>query len=114
MVVAAGVALATAACGRSLPRSVGDPDPAAKIPGMTDAVADRDLSDLDRLIEDLESDDPAVRFYAIEALERLTGEANGYSYYADEDARRQGVRNWRQWLDERRAQSPAAGARMTK
>jgi hypothetical protein len=98
-------------CGGAPPRAIGDPDPSVKIPGIKDAVADKDLSDADRLVKDLESDDPAVRFYAIEGLRRLTGETHGYSYYADEAARDVAVRKWKRWLQMRDAQPAGAGER---
>jgi hypothetical protein len=39
-----------------------------------------------------------VRFYAIEALEKLTGQTFGYAYYRDDDARRPAVEQWQAWL----------------
>ena len=61
-----------------------DPDPALKIPGIKRAASEKDLSQRQELVKDLESDDAAVRFYAINALERLTGVTGGYEYYGDE------------------------------
>src|SRR3954451_15977590 len=59
------------------------PDPALKIPAIKTAVQRKDMSVISALVKDLESDDPAVRFYAIHGLQELTGETFGYAYYTD-------------------------------
>jgi hypothetical protein len=82
------------------PLSVKDPDPSIKIPAMKVAVEKKDLVAACQMVRDLESDDPAVRLYAIEALYRLTGERFGYLFYADEDQREPAVKRWRQWAVE--------------
>jgi len=55
-------------------------------------------ADLSRLIDELSSDDPAVRLYAIEALEKLTGQTRGYHYFDNPEARAQALSNWHEWL----------------
>jgi hypothetical protein len=50
-------------------------------------------------VKSLESDDPAVRFYAIRGLQDLTGETFGYIWYADDPNRRDALEKWRHWLD---------------
>lgn len=82
------------------PLSVEDPDPSIKIPAMKVAVEKKDLKAACQMVKDLESDDPAVRFYAIEALYRLTGERMGYEFYVDADQRQAAVKRWRQWAAE--------------
>jgi hypothetical protein len=82
------------------PFNVRDRDPASKIPGIKQAVQDKDLSAAKYLVADLDSDDPAVRFYAIEGLQRLTGQDFGYKYYDDEVARQPAMLKWRDWLKE--------------
>jgi hypothetical protein len=72
----------------------------AKIPAIKSAAEKRDLSAAPKMVKDLESDDPAIRFYAIEGLERLTGETFGYVYYDDAPKRREAVMKWRRWLDQ--------------
>ncbi|WP_428940530.1 hypothetical protein [Fontivita pretiosa] len=89
-----------AGCG-GIPRAqrvVTNPDPAAKIPAIKASVQTNDTSVVRQLIKDLESDDPAVRFYAIQGLERLTGQTFGYQYYADEQNRAAAVQRWKAWL----------------
>ncbi len=80
------------------PLVVTDPDPSIKIPAIEVAVQGHDLKATPQLVRDLESDDPAVRFYAIEALHKLTGERFGYLYYADEEKRQPAVDQWKAWL----------------
>ena len=75
-----------------------DPDPASKIPAMKREAQRGDKRDLALLVNDLESDDPAVRLYAIQTLEHLTGSRLGYDYYADDASREQAVARWRDWL----------------
>ena len=73
---------------------------------MKAAVANKDLaSSAEPLIKALSSEDPAERFYAIEALERLTGETRGYVYFEDARARAPAVQRWKQWLGERQAEA---------
>ena len=78
--------------------NIADPDPQVKIAGIKQAVAKRDLSALPALVEQLDSDDPAVRFYAQQALERFAGEGFGYEYYQDEEERKAPLARWREWL----------------
>jgi hypothetical protein len=97
----AAIALAAIAGGCSSgygPRTVNNPDPSAKIPAIETAVAAKDYSSVAQMVKDLDSDDPAVRFYAINGLRRLTGQTFGYQYYCDEIQRRPALEKWRVWL----------------
>jgi hypothetical protein len=86
------------------PISVKSRDPAAKIPAIKKAADTNDTQTAKDLVKALESDDPAVRFYAIRGLQSLTGETFGYVWYADDErARRTSVEKWRHWLDENAA-----------
>jgi hypothetical protein len=82
------------------PRVVEDPDLDVKVPAIKQAVRAKDFSQAKQLVADLSSDDPAVRFYAINGLEKLTGQTFGYVYYQDEARREQAVRKWKAWLAE--------------
>ena len=99
---------AAAGCGGAGPhaKSLTDPDPASKIPAIKQKVREKDLTAAVQLVKDLESDDPAVRFYAIEGLERLTGETFEYRYYDDEDERKPATSRWKQWLAEQAPANP--------
>lgn len=85
------------ACG---PRaSDGDFDsdnPAAKLYAIRRAGEERDRSKIPKLVEQLDSDDPAVRMLAIGALERITGQRHGYNPYASPQDRRAAVEAWEQ------------------
>jgi hypothetical protein len=93
------LALASACVAPRSPRVVRNPDPSGKIPAIKRAVEQRDMAAARQMIKDLESDDPAVRFYAIQGLERLTGETFGYRYFEDDDEQRKGaLEKWQAWL----------------
>lgn len=98
----AGIGLLVFAGGCAEPRPpmvVTSHDPVVKIPAIKQAVADHDLSAAQQMVKDLESDDPAVRFYAIEGLRKLTGEEFGYEWFEeDDDARQPAVKKWQEWL----------------
>lgn len=96
--MAAGVSAASG-CGYG-PRSVSDPDPAVKIPAIELAVQENDRGALPQLVADLDNADPAVRFYAVRALRKLTGQDLGYKYYFDDDGRKAAVDRWKKWLAE--------------
>jgi len=81
------------------PRTVDSRYHTQKVPAVKEAVENKDPRVASQLVADLDSDDPAVRFYAIEGLRRLTGETFGYQYYQDHDALRPSIEKWRQWLE---------------
>lgn len=89
-------ALLTGCSGYAGPRSIVNPDPAVKIPAMRKAVDAKDTSVIPQLIKDLDSGDPAIRFYAIESLQRLTGQSHGYDWTQDDrHARAPAIARWR-------------------
>ena len=85
-------------CGSHGPRHVTDEDPGDKIPAIKDAVQKHDSSAIPQLVKDLESDDSAVRFYAIDALKSFTGQTFGYRYYENDQHRKAAVLKWKEWL----------------
>src|SRR4051812_36714377 len=54
------------------PAHLNSHNPEAKIPAIHRAARQHDMAAAPQLVKDLNSEDPAVRFYAIEALHRLT------------------------------------------
>jgi hypothetical protein len=84
------------------PRTVASEEPADKIPAIRDAVRRRDMRALPQLVKDLDHEDPAVRFYAGQALVRLTRQDFGYRFYDDEQARKEAVTRWQQWLSQQK------------
>src|SRR5262249_27465114 len=77
---------------------IADPDPANKIRAFKIAEENKDMTAVSQLVKDLESDDPAVRFYAINTLQRLTNQTFGYQYFANEEQRAPSVEQWKAWL----------------
>lgn len=78
------------------------PDPHVKIPVIL-ALAREGKADPDtlrQLTRELNSEDAAVRFYAINALEQLTGKRFGYDYCADETQRQASLASWAQFIQE--------------
>jgi len=65
---------------------------------METAADKRDWRAVPQMVTDLESDDPAIRFYAIEGLRRITGLTFDFHYYEDEAQRQPAVDRWNQWL----------------
>ena len=78
-------------------RSVGAVDPSNSIPAIRDAARKNDRSAIPALVKQLESDDSAVRFYAIKALRDLTGQTLEYHYFDDSDERKPALLRWQAW-----------------
>jgi hypothetical protein len=75
------------------------------VPAIKIAAERDNQAALPRLVTDLEDSDAAIRFAAINALRRMTGEDFGYRYYENAPARRPAVLRWKLWLKERPAAS---------
>lgn len=100
------VAAPALAAGCSYPEpGFNSPDPAALIPAIVAASETRDRRAIPDLIRSLDSQDPAVRFAAIQALERITGQTLGYDYAAPETDRRRQVDAWVRWYQEQPGRS---------
>jgi hypothetical protein len=82
------------------PRTVANRDLGVKIPAMKTAAKAKDPTAAAQLVAELESDDPAIRFFAIGALKRLTKDDLGYRYYLDPEARQPAVQRWRKWMEQ--------------
>ena len=78
----------------------GSPEPASRIRAIRAAADRRDLTAVPLLVDRLEDEDEAVRFYAIAALRRLTARDHGYRYYHPAAARDRAVKRWRQALED--------------
>jgi hypothetical protein len=50
------------------------------------------------LVQALEEEDPAVRFFASRSLQKITGKNFGYKYYASDRERARAVKRWRRYL----------------
>ena len=113
VVIAASAAVSAGAGGCNEPtgpRTVANEDLTVKVPAIKEAGRTKDLAAAPQLVKDLESDDAALRLYAIKGLRQMAGKEFGYVYYADVEQRRPAVMKWRQWLQEQGAATrPAAG-----
>lgn len=92
------VFLLLAGCGHDKGRGLADPDVTYKVPAIKQAADKNDKTSYAKLVSDLDSEDSAVRFYAIEGLRRMTGQTFGYHYYADAGERKPAVVQWHAWL----------------
>jgi len=76
-------------------------DPAARLRAVRRAAETRDQSSIPQLIDELESDDPAQRMLAIQALQEITGQTLGYDHAAGPEQRAAAVRRWAEWYSQR-------------
>lgn len=74
-------------------------DTAGRVPALVDAADRNDDHTLGELVHALTDDDPAVRLFAIQALNQRTGQTLGYRYYDPPDRRSAAVARWQNWLD---------------
>lgn len=97
--IAACATIALAGCSGGIAPSWEDPTPQARVGAIERSVRDgRGSSDAPRLVENLASDDAAVRLAAITALERATGSTLGYRFDDSPEDRASSVARWRAWL----------------
>jgi hypothetical protein len=82
------------------PKSIKSDNAASAVPAIKDAADAGDRTAIPRLIDDLDDNDPAIRFAAITALQKMTGQSFDYNYYDDAPDRQAAVQRWRQWLAE--------------
>ncbi|MCK4660053.1 MAG: HEAT repeat domain-containing protein [Phycisphaerae bacterium] len=80
--------------------SLESPDPSVRALAIVRATDQGDQSIVPFLVDRLEDEDAAVRFYAILGLEELTGDRLGYHYMDSEAKRRASVERWRRFLVE--------------
>jgi hypothetical protein len=102
------IILCTSACGGCFSPekpSLTSEDPARKIPAILTSAHEHDENAIRQLVIDLDSDDPAVRFYAIHGLQEITGKTFDYRYYDDEIERRAALNRWHEWLAERQGKT---------
>lgn len=100
------VALVAGGCARRAPVAFDSPDPARRIDAAVRAVEHDDRTAVPHLIDMLDSTDPATRFVAIHALERLTGQTMGYDYASPEPDRDAAVDQWTEWYHSRTEAEP--------
>ncbi len=90
-----GVMLLAGACAAPPPRNdFSTPDTASRIESIDTAARDNDASNVRQIVEQLDSEEPAVRLKAILALKNLTGETNGYHYDDPPSMRTHAIKRW--------------------
>jgi hypothetical protein len=89
--------LAAAGCQEHERSGFGDGDPPARIQAIHDAAAANDKAAIPDLIRSLDSDDPAERLLANQALERMTGQSFGYDHSAPRPERLEAAQKWADW-----------------
>ncbi len=72
------------------------PDPGSKLYAIHRAGVQRDVTAIPRLIEQLESDDPAVRQFADQALRIITGKEMGFRHFDPPHLRQPAVGRWQE------------------
>ncbi len=95
-----GVVLLVSGCVGGFRPALHSPDPAARIRAIRQAAENGDRAVLPLLVDRLEDEDEAVRFYAIAALTRMTGTDMGYKYYKPFPERLAAVKRWRHYARE--------------
>ena len=83
-----------------IPEGSDSPEPAARIDAAATAAGRGDMGKIPELIVLLDSDDPATRLIGILALERLTGQTQGYDHAARLEERELAVVRWVEWYNE--------------
>ncbi len=69
-----------------------------RILGVRAAAEAKDADSVPLLVDRLEDEDDAVRFFAILALEKITGERFGYNYASPAQQRAVSVEQWRAYV----------------
>lgn len=93
-------------CGRGV-KDIGlaeleSPDTATRIRAIKWAGENKDQMAVPLLVDRLQEQDPSVRFFAIQALKRITGTDNGYNYAGCSEERAQAVERWRMELERKK------------
>jgi hypothetical protein len=68
------------------------------IPAIKNAANQNDKKAIPGIVDNLDSNDSAVRFAAISALNKMTGQDFGYRYYDCQSDRQASIEKWRGWL----------------
>lgn len=80
------------------------PAPGARIYAIEDAVKFNQRSQIPNIVECLCSDDDLLRYMAIGALQRMTGQDLGYQFDDPDPLRFVAYKRWQQWtIDEKLA-----------
>ena len=89
-----GVSLMMSSCASPNAGGFDAASPGARSKAIQTAAITGDFSAIPRIVEQLDSDDPAIRMLAIESLKRLTGETYGYKHYDPAYVRNEAIVKW--------------------
>lgn len=107
--------LAAGGCGPpAIEGGFDSPNPAAKLFAIQYAAQQRDVAAVPHLVEQLDSEDPAVRMMAISALQDICGETCGYSFSDPRWKRDQAVQCWVEAVQSGRFTISTHGSSVTK
>lgn len=81
--------------GLTLAERLQDADEIVRVRAIVEAAEQNRVDVVPLLVDRLEEDSQAVRFYAIQALVRLVGTDHGYDYTATFAQRREAIQRWR-------------------
>ena len=106
----AATILVLSGCGGPFDRKIGlsdldNPNPAVRLMAIKWAGDNKESSAIPQLVELLHDEDTSVRFFAIEALQRITGTNNGYDYKASPQLRAEAVDRWHEFLESNGSQN---------
>ena len=74
-------------------------NPTVRIMAIKRAGDGKDSAAVPQLVDCLQNEDESVRFYAVQALRRITGTDRGYDYKDPPQKRAAAVKKWRDFLD---------------
>lgn len=84
------------------------PDPGCRIRAIAAVAAERNHDAVPHLVDRLEDEDEAVRFYAILGLEKIEGTRLGYDYGQNDVERVKAVKRWRNYVRQGRHRATAS------
>ena len=87
--------------GRDMYAALQAENPSVRIQAIHRAGQTKDTSSLPYLVDRLSDSQSDVRFFAISALKRITGEDMGWNYYDPPEKRAEAVGRWGKYLAER-------------
>lgn len=83
-------------------------NPSVRIDAIRQAALRDDAQAVPLLVDRLEDNESDVRFYAGQALQRITGTLRGWRYWEPDTERAKAVRRWREWLADQPTSRPTA------
>jgi HEAT repeat protein len=93
-------ALGAGGCGSpSYPEGLHSLHVQERLEAVVEAGNRRDMQAVPALVDLLDDEDEGVRFYAILALEKITGTRRGYDYAGSAVGQMRSIQRWRHWLE---------------